>query len=292
MKRIRHIFQALSLAFITLAFASAAWPTPASAAGLNLQHVSATSAASSEARKSVTVYCPPGRKVIGTGGQLKGRADSVAAIEGITPLADLSGVTLTGVEIGAGTPFNWSVEAFAICVDMVTSPVQSLQLVSARSPSNSSDAKSVMVNCPSGKRVVGAGGRVNGVTGKTLLDEITPLDTFVNVVGLETGGGTSADWSVEAFAICANPTSLPGLEIVKGDGEISSKSARSLIMTCPSGKRLLSPSGQLNAPSGEVALHQILPSSDLSGMRLIAFEIDGGTTASWSLTARVICAAV
>jgi hypothetical protein len=291
MKRIRHMFQALSLALITLAFGAAAWPAPASAAGLNLQRVVAVNTFGSQTRKSATVYCPPGKKVIGTGGELAGLSPK-AAIEGIAPLADLSGVTVTGVDLD-GNNEPWILRAYANCVDMITSPVQSLQLVSAKSPSNSSDAKSVIVNCPPGRRVVGAGGRVNGVAGKTILDEITPLDQAVVAVGVETGGGTPFDWSVEAFAICANPTSLPGLEIVKQESPISSDSEKKGPTLCPSGKRLLGGSAQINTPiSGAVALRQISLNEGPSHLFVSGFETGGGTTAGWSLTARAICAAV
>ena len=76
------------------------------------------------------------------------------------------------------------------------------------SASNSVSPKSVTVHCPSGKVVVGTGYDIVG--GKNdpgketdvVVDEVTPLKTNVEVTAIEeTRNG--ADWSVYAFAVCA-----------------------------------------------------------------------------------------
>jgi hypothetical protein len=108
----------------------------------------------------------------------------------------------------------WKAALLAMAVSLATltgtasAAVAGLQLVSVESLINSIAAKSATVSCPSGKKVIGAGGQINtAASGQVVLDEITPLPnlTGVSVVGVETGGGTTSNWSVKAYAICATP---------------------------------------------------------------------------------------
>src|SRR5690349_21972478 len=64
--------------------------------------------------------------------------------------------------------------------------VPGIQVVTVPSASNSTD-KTVTARCPAGKKVIDAGGYIDGGNGKVTMDDVFPdqnLD-FVNVTGLE-----------------------------------------------------------------------------------------------------------
>jgi hypothetical protein len=84
--------------------------------------------------------------------------------------------------------------------------VSGLQRVDAVSGSSSSGSKTVAVNCPSGKRVVGGGARVTGGgAGRVSITENYPDSDGVkwNARAAEVVG-TPAAWELQAYALCAN----------------------------------------------------------------------------------------
>ena len=77
-----------------------------------LQRVAATSPNDS-LNKSVTVTCPAGKRVLGTGSELFGATGRVTVDETIPNVA-LTSVLATGFEDGAFAG-NWTITAYAIC---------------------------------------------------------------------------------------------------------------------------------------------------------------------------------
>src|SRR4051812_43892834 len=166
-----------------------------------------------------------------------------------------------------------------------------LELVSKYSAISSSHAKSVTAMCPSGKKVVGAGGEELGPNGsKVPLEDITPLPNLsgVNVVATESFGGLNQNWELQAFAICANP--LPGQQLVSHESVIDSTPAKSAVVFCPSGKSVVGAGGQVNVgQSGPVVLDEITPLPNLSGVNVVGAETPAGTTNNWTVKAYAIC---
>jgi hypothetical protein len=76
------------------------------------------------------------------------------------------------------------------------------------SASNSVSPKTVTAHCPSGKVVVGTGYDIvggkndSGKETEVVVDEVSPFSTNVEVTAIEETR-TGADWSVYAFAVCA-----------------------------------------------------------------------------------------
>ena len=141
------------------------------------------------------------------------------ALREIRPL--LSGTRVYGDFYDAGTSPNWFLRTFSIC----STPLPGLELVSATSATSSSDFRSATVTCPAGKRVVGTGARVTGGLNAVVLDDIrpdSPLET-VNAQAHEDQAGTTGDWAVIAYAVCAEPP--PGLELVTTSSAVASQDA-------------------------------------------------------------------
>ena len=85
------------------------------AAGISgLQVVSNESTSSSEA-KGITVTCPEGKQVVGTGADISGGFGEVV-IDQIIPTGTT--VNVQGFEKAGGSALNWSIVAIAICANV------------------------------------------------------------------------------------------------------------------------------------------------------------------------------
>jgi hypothetical protein len=176
--------------------------------------------------------------------------------------------------------------------------VPGLQLHSRTSFSDSSDTKSQLARCPSGTKLIGASGHISGATGKVVLGNITPLADLsgVAVSAAEVDNPqTTLDWSVTAHAICANATTLPGLELVRAEtsGFIDSTTPKKATATCPSGKTLLGSGGgstsALFQGRAAVAVEDITPNGTLNAVTVTAAETFGGQFDNWRARAFAIC---
>ena len=96
-----------------------------------------------------------------------------------------------------------------------TPGISGLQKVVGSSANNSNSFKSATATCPTGKRAIGTGGQVGGVTGtfpnelaNVVINFIEPSDEntvpgSVTVFAFEEEA-TAANWTVQATAMCAN----------------------------------------------------------------------------------------
>lgn len=83
------------------------------------------------------------------------------------------------------------------------SGVSGLEIVMVSSANDSYGLKVATASCPTGKRVIGGGGRLVGAPGFVALDESYPLGTTqYRAYGTEINA-TANNWRVDAFAICA-----------------------------------------------------------------------------------------
>jgi len=83
--------------------------------------------------------------------------------------------------------------------------ISGLQRVDTATDTSSSGSKTVSVNCPSGKRVIGGGARVTGGGA----NRVSIVESFPDSDGSKWNAranevvGTSAVWSLQAYALCA-----------------------------------------------------------------------------------------
>jgi hypothetical protein len=164
-------------------------------------------------------------------------------------------------------------------------------LVEKLSASNSVD-KSVTVSCPSGKKVISAGGSIASGYGHVALDDMYPNDalTSVTATGLETDS-YNGNWMVRAAATCANPPS--GLQRVRRLVEDSS-SAKSVTATCPPGRTMLGTGASMRGGQGQAVMRSIRPhgggpTSAADSVTVGAYETDP-LAGSWTVLAYAICA--
>jgi len=272
---------------ILLAFPSA---TALAAVG-GYEQVVVESPASS-ASKTVTATCPAGKQVVGAGGFAGQEGGPVplegqVLLDGVVPTADLRGVRAEGVEDETGFADSWTVRAAAVCA----TPPPGLVRVAATSAVDSA-AKGVTVACPTGTKVLGAGGETNDGERQVLLRAVRPDNVLkaVNVLAVEDGNGFTGDWSVTAYAICAPAPA--GLELVTAQTPPGSSDTEA-IAACPAGKRVIAAGGEIVNGSGQVAMDFLVPSPfEASEVIVHGSEDETGFSGNWSVIAKAVCADV
>jgi hypothetical protein len=232
--------------------------------------------------KQAVANCPAGKQVTGGGGDITGGGGQVL-IDELVPSATSVGVI--GEEDETGTSSNWVLRAYAICA----TPLPGLEVVSNVSPSNSS-GKNVTAPCPAGKRVVGAGGELTNGAGQVVLDDVAPNAalTGVTATGVEDENGYASNWTVTAYAVCANPP--PGLELVTAFGDPESDFSASVPATCPSGKNLIGTGAEISGGGGQVVLDDIRPNAALTRVTVSGLEDETGLASDWTVFAHAVCA--
>ena len=221
------------------ALAVCAYPPP------GLERVSATSPLNSQ-NKSVAATCPSGKRVLGVGADLNTFVGQVL-LDDLRPDAGLTSVTANALEDETGNSTNWSVTAYAVCA----APVQGLARVTAGSALDSTANKVVRAPCPAGKQVTGMGGDINTFNGQVVLDATFPeLDASGSgFAAFEDDTGNPANWSLTAYAICANSEQ----RVVLKDGP-STAPKRVVSPSCATGQRLTGAAGELTGGFGGVLI--------------------------------------
>jgi hypothetical protein len=164
---------------------------------VGLTYVSATTAPSSLASRTVSSFCASGRSVIGTGAIISDGAGEVI-LDGVQPAADLKSVTASAYEDDSGYAGSWSLTAVAVCAAAPTG----LQRVVATSTSTSTSPRSATATCPAGKSAQGAGIEFTGALGQVRPDDLNATATAVTATGYEDDNGFVGNWSVAAYVIC------------------------------------------------------------------------------------------
>lgn len=240
---------------------------------------------SSSAVKTVSASCPAGKRVIGGGGIVDSNGDGSEVW--ITSLRPLNySFQVTAVERDTGFAGYWWLRAFAICAD----PLPGLQIVSSTRPASSLSSQTHAAACPSGTRLLGAGGRVNDTSGQVALRTVNtnvPVADRALVAGHEDSDGYTGTWSVTAHAICANP--VPGFSIASGTSSWDSTDVKSVTATCPSGQTVHGPLFAIDG-KGDLFLHTLYPKSPLNNVTVVARE-ENPVAENWSVSALALCAA-
>jgi hypothetical protein len=90
-------------------------------------------------------------------------------------------------------------------------------------------------------------------------------------------------WSVQAYAICANPVN--GLTIVSNE----SSAFNEVDALCPSNQKVLGSGGRVNNPANHVALNFVSPFEAGGNVRVAASDLLTGGSSVWTVTASAVC---
>ena len=214
-----------------------------------LQRVATTSASSSGGTgKLQTATCPTGKDLLGLGAELTGGAGQVVVNE-LNPSTDPASVDVFAYEDEDGQAANWSLTAYAICANGSRRVVE-------QSANDSSSPKTAGPDCPAGKQSTGVGGDISGGFGQVILDDLVPF-AGASVDAEEDGSGTTSNWFLRGYAICATP--LPGREVVSNPTDLDSSFIKSAVADCPAGKRVIGAGADIDNGAGQVTLDYITP---------------------------------
>jgi hypothetical protein len=185
--------------------------------------------------------------------------------------------------------------ALACAPAAASAAVPGLQLVDAGSGASSQN-KAAEAECPAGQDLLGVGGHVSGGENQVILDALDPSLDSVEVHASERQGGTNADWSVRALAICADApvgAEVRATTFPFPDGDSSSPKTVSTAGggPCTNEHRLTGAGAEILDLEGQAVLDSILPSPDLESAAARAFEDQDGTLSDWRIRAHAICSA-
>ena len=294
-KLTRHLIRPLVLLFAgagTLVLTTG----PASAAVPGLVRVSATSVNDASNFKTVTATCPAGKQLTGTGYEIDGATGEVVIDELVMNGSSVTAPTLLTVDAYEEDPLAtpWSVTAYGICAN----PLPGLVRISAAGPTNSDDFHSTTATCPVGKTLTGAGFTRNGIAGEAVVDDFLPnggvavAPTAITVGAYETDPNFMFNWSLNAYAICADP--LPGQSRALLSGGSSSADIHTTTAACPAGKRLTGGGFEVTGATGEAVVDDFRPDGGTAtapdAIAVSAYEADPNYVPAWTLDTYGICA--
>jgi hypothetical protein len=165
--------------------------------------------------------------------------------------------------------------------------VPGLERVVGQSEFNSVNVKAQGAPCTPGKRLLGMGGDINNGLGQVEMDRLRPGLFGSTVIAVEDQDGTTNNWFVRTYSICADP--LPGLQIVSETGPSNSRN-KHITATCPAGKRVVGTGGEILGEESRVVLNGLEPTTDLTQVRVRGAEDQNEPTGDWALRAYAICA--
>lgn len=191
-------------------------------------------------------------------------------------------LTVPGAVLAVAVGLLTGVAPARAATPTVAAPVR----VSATSAISSLN-KSVVVGCPAGQRVYGAGGDINGGFGNVTLNSVTPNGALTQVVVTAMENGAFAgNWSVTAYAVCGAPTL--NLQRIFFTGATNSDMVKTVVAGCPAGLRLYGLGGEINGGFGNVFFNSLTPSVGLTYALVTAIE-NGAYAGSWNVTGYAIC---
>jgi hypothetical protein len=298
MRPVRLLWGAVLVAGLATAPA-VALPAPPAQATPNTIIVSAESARSSSSTKTMPLDCPSTHPfVYGPGASINlisGTAGSVA-VESVVPIGGQPrSIEVTAVELGTFTG-TWSVIAWAVCGSFTAD----MQVVTGTTAQNTTASKSIDAGCDTGlgDAMYGTGFRITGGARNVLVHDVIPgtsVDPRGVTVRATARPGTTPNWKLEAFAICANES--PTMRIVQASTLPNSNSSNGVSRICPVvggtqlrahgyGVQTLGDPAGTNV-DGRIALITTAPLSTLSAG---AGGVENGAVAqSWRVIVYVIC---
>lgn len=116
--------------------------------------------------------------------------------------------TLAEEAVTSGKLANESVVASKLAASFYAQLVKNVTYVNSESASNDEVAKSAEAVCPAGKQAIGGGARVNGSLQDVAITGSNPASSGATRTGWQAfardvDNVVNGNWSVEAFAICA-----------------------------------------------------------------------------------------
>jgi hypothetical protein len=285
---VRRLSKVLLLSMLLTLLPAALSEVPSAAAATLVSGVEYVVARSPEnsLSKSVVAHCPPGKRVIGGGGQIIGHSNPALTLLRPARLVDgtRDAYLVTAVETYPGTSAVWTVLAIASCAY----PHPDMFMISRTTSPSSSSVQTSAIGC---NWVIGTGAGINTTSGRVVLQVARPSHPgdLARAQAHEVPTGYDGNWTLTSYAICMKSKPV-GYTVVfeRSWGDLSGERKQAWAY-CPPGTRVLS-GGAATADSapGHVSLHGIYPSYYSSEAEAVE---NTATNLPWDfIVATAICA--
>ncbi|HEV2783172.1 MAG TPA: hypothetical protein VGX25_27635 [Actinophytocola sp.] len=186
------------------------------------------------------------------------------------------------------------VASVTVAVEVVVAPpaavaqVRNLEVVSELSPIGPENSKTVSVDCPEDKVVIGGGGFVSPATEEShevLLTALVPQRTRYTATGEKRVPGTSTNWVVRVIAICGTE---PAGYRIRPTTMRTTNPELSVTSPCP-GQQVAGTGAAISGASfGEARLQTVTPQRAVDGAFAEATLLSVFRP-TWSLTTHAVC---
>lgn len=200
--------------------------------------------------KSFSATCPAGQRVLGGGAFTVGGIHAVITeMQPIhTTLVDSFKVSAAADQFGiAGV---WSFQVFAFCATVPSA--LGLEIVSHPNPPTSAPSDRATAQCPAGKLLIGAGGKIDNGNGQVDLSLFTDNNgqtaTAAQAFGKEDVDGFAGSYTVTGYSVCAVQFVPGDIQQLKTGVATLTGSSLSSTVACPSGLRLTGLAGGTTEP--------------------------------------------
>jgi hypothetical protein len=151
----------------------------------------------------------------------------------------------------------------------------------------SDDLNEVTTYCPSGKVVLGGGGRVIDGDGYVMIKSMTPGANGFRVHAQEIASGYGGAWALRVYAICSDP--VAGSEFVqRSEWSPSGAKEHQVTVSCSAGRKVLG-TGAFITTGVDASLQWIRP-YDQNGTGSMVVSVVGDGVNRFGVTAWGICA--
>jgi hypothetical protein len=266
--------------------------TPAQAVP-NTESESATSAFNTQAVKEMPVNCDPGEFAYGGGGSINvdGGPTGNVALQAVVPVGDPpTGFKVRAAALTSGIA-SWSVTARALCGASTTN----LRVVADDVGPSTLRTKEADARCPDTLRMYGTGFDTSPTTnGTVLVHDVIPGTTLTPrsvTVRATARPNMSPNWSLVAYAICANPAGTMRIDAVSSTS--STSATRDISKSCTNNSTFahglgVQTFGATEAVDGQIALNAMQPANNKTVRGIAA--VNGALGEPWQLRVYVICA--
>jgi hypothetical protein len=236
--------------------------------------------------------CPPGQRVLGGGAFTAGGAHAV-----ITELQPIHTTGGDSFEVSAaadqfGIPVAWNFQVFAFCASVPDA--LGVQIVSHTNDPTSAGTDQAGTQCPAGKSLIGAGGKIDNGNGQVDLGITTnssgPFPFGSAAFAKEDADGFAGSYTVTGYSVCARPNVFGDFQQFKTQFNTTAPSQTPPPVACPSGLRLTGLAGATETPGTH--LQQIAPHTTNNGASLADFTALSSIPPSgpWTIETTVFCA--
>jgi hypothetical protein len=254
----------------------------------SVKAVPGQSLVNTQTSKSASASCPPGQRVLGGGAFTVGGVHAV--ITELQPIHTAGGDSfkVTAAADQFGISVAWGFQVYAFCASVPAA--LGVEIVPHTNAPTSAGTDQASTQCPVGKSLIGAGGKIDNGGGQV------DLGTFTNSSGpfafgsaafaKEDADGFAGTYTVTGYSVCARANAFGDFQQLK---TASSAPDHRASVSCPSGLRLIGLGGGTSVPGTH--LQRLTPNvTTAPGIGDFGSQSSVSSTAPWSMETTVFCA--